>query len=154
MDPASSVSTAAAVLSLVTFGYKIVTCAAELHNCTVKALEENTDREAITRDIQCILGNLKRPDHKDRGYELEELRKRSVKVASETFISLNKIKIGPSALKQVVLAAAIRTLWNKKDIVELDSRLRGLSNELNLRLTANSGYAINTSISLYTNFVK
>jgi hypothetical protein len=140
MDPVSAIGTAAAVLDLITFGYKIITCAAELHSSSVGALEENTDREAITRDIQFILGSLKRPDVKDGGNVLEELRKRSVKIASEISVSLNTIKIGPSASKRAALAAAIRTLWNKKALADLYDRLRGLSNELNLRLTADSKY--------------
>jgi hypothetical protein len=138
MDPISIIGTAAAVLDLITFGYKIITCAVELRSSTVGALEENTNREAVTRDIQYILGGLKRPDGKNGGSELEELRKRSVKVASEISVALNKITIGPDASKRAALAAAIRTLWNKKDIAELEGRLRGLSHELNLHLTANS----------------
>jgi len=154
MDPISIIGTAAAVLDLVTFGYKLITCTAELQSSTVGALEENTDREVVTCHIQSILGSLKKPDGKDGENELEELRKRSVKVASEISVSLNKIKIVPGASKRAALAAAIRTLWNKKDIAELDSRLRGLSHELNLHLTANSRYATHTSIRLCANLVK
>jgi hypothetical protein len=148
MDPISGIGAAAAVLDLITFGYKIITCAAELHSSNVGALEENSDREVVTRDIQCILGNLT-PNGEGGGNELEELRKRSVKVASELSVCLNKIKIGPGASKRAALAAAIRTLWNKKDMAELDGQLRGLSHELNLRLTANSKYATHACIRLF-----
>lgn len=154
MDPVTGISTAAAVLDLVTFGYKIIACAAELHSSAVGALEGNVDRDVVVRDIQFILGSLKKPDDKDGGQQLEELRKRSIKVATELSVSLNKIQIGPGASKREALIAAIRTLWKKKDIAELDGRLRGLSQELNLCLTANSRCATRMRLRAFLTNVK
>ena len=65
MDPISIIGTAAAVLDFVTFGYKLITCAAELQSSTAGALEENTDREVVTCNIQSILGSPKKTKGKD-----------------------------------------------------------------------------------------
>ncbi|KIW12933.1 hypothetical protein PV08_08120 [Exophiala spinifera] len=143
MDPATAISTAAAVIDLVIFGYKVIACAVELRSSAQGALEENIDRETIARDIQYVLGNLHGSNEADGDRELEDLRQRALKVATELSIELNKLKVTPNGSKQEALKKALRSLWKRKDILNLEDRLRGLSQEINLHLTTDANKLLN-----------
>ncbi len=136
MDPVTAISTAAAVIDLVTFGYKVIACTGELRSSAQGALEENIDRDIIVRDIQYVLGNLYGPKEENADPELEDLRQRALKVATELSLDLNKLKVSPNGPKREALKKALLNLWKRKDILDLDNRLRDLSQEINLHLTA------------------
>jgi hypothetical protein len=135
-DPLTIIGGITAVLDLISFGYKIISVAAELKESTGE-LEINNERDIIVRDIEVILGNL-RQRSKDEDHSLGRLRQSSLVIATEFKSALDKLKIHGNVTKWKTMKVAFVNIWDKKKLQELDSRLRGLTLELNTHITANS----------------
>lgn len=135
-DPLTIIGGIAAVLDLISFGYKIISVAAELKDSTGE-LDINKERDIIVRDIEVILGNL-RPGSTDEDYHLGRLRQSSLVIATEFKSALAKLKIDGNITKWKTIRVALANIWDKKKLQELDSRLRGLTLEVNNHITANS----------------
>jgi hypothetical protein len=135
-DPLSIIGGIAAILDLISFGYKIVSVAADLHDSTGE-LEVNSEQNVIISDIEAILGNL-RPSSSAEKNDFEPLRQRALIIATELKTALDKLKIDGNHSKWKAIKVAMRNIWDKKKVQELDQRLRGLTLELNTHLTANS----------------
>ncbi|GFG23810.1 hypothetical protein IFM61606_03701 [Aspergillus udagawae] len=135
-DPLTIIGGITAVLDLISFGYNIISVAAELKESTGK-LEINNERDIIVRDIEVILGNL-RQRSKDEDHSLGRLRQSSLVIATEFKSALDKLKIHGNVTKWKTMKVAFANIWDKKKLQELDSRLRGLTLELNTHITANS----------------
>jgi len=135
-DPLTIVGGIAAILDLISFGYKVVSLAAELKD-SAGEIEANSEHKVVINDIEVILGNL-RPRDNAKLHDLEPLRQRSLLIATEFKTALDKLKIDGKHSTWKVMKVAIRNVWDKKKILELDNRLRGLSLELNTHLTSNS----------------
>ena len=135
-DPLTIIGGIAAVLDLISFGYKIISVAAELKESTGE-LEINNERDIIVRDIEVILGNL-RQRSMDEDHSFGRLRQSSLVIATEFKSALDKLKIHGNITKWKTMKVAFVNIWDKKKLQELDSRLRGLTLELNTHITANS----------------
>lgn len=135
-DPFTIIGGIAAVLDLISFGYKIISVAAELKDSTGE-LAINTERNIIVGDIEIILGNL-RPSSADEDYNLGRLRQSSLVIATEFKSALAKLKIDDKIGKWKSIRVALANIWDKKKLQELDSRLRGLTLEVNTHIAANS----------------
>lgn len=135
-DPLSIIGGIAAILNLISFGYKIVSVAADLHDSTGE-LDVNSEENVIVNDMEAILGNL-RPINGAEKNDFEPLRQRALIIATELKTALDKLKIDGNHSKWKTIKVAIRNIWDRKKVQELDQRLRGLTLELNTHLTANS----------------
>jgi hypothetical protein len=128
-------------IDLATFGYKVIACTRELRSSANGVLEENMDRETIVRHVQYVLGNLHGSDKANAHTPLENLRQRALKVATELSMGLNKrnrLAVSSNGPKREVLKKALLSLWKRKDILDLKGRLRALSQEVTLHLTADA----------------
>jgi hypothetical protein len=135
-DPLTIIGGIAAILDLISFGYKVVSVAAELKDSPGE-LEVNSEQSVIVQDIEAIVGDLRPRDGAEQD-DFEPLRQKALVIATELKTALDKLKLDGKHSAWKAMKVAIRNVWDREKLQKLEQRLRGLTLELNTRLTANS----------------
>lgn len=137
MDPISALSLAATVVQLVDFSIKIVSKSSELYRSN--GLVENQSIDKATKDLIKLNDQLK--DSSVSNSDLQELCKACGDAADELLTALSKVKVDGKGKAWQSFRKALRSIWSKEEIQELEKRLARFRNELNLRLTVGLRYA-------------
>jgi hypothetical protein len=139
MDPLTVVSLVATIAQLIEFGSQVVSKSTELYRSGKGALEENIDLEAATTDLVKLSENLKvLTTVADNG--LGTLCEACDKVATQLLQTLDKIKLNKGDRKWQSFWKALKSIWSKKGVQELEHRLVRLQEELNLHIIVGLRY--------------
>lgn len=139
MDPLTALGLVGTIAQLIDFGAKVVSRSTELYHSTSGALEQNADVEAATADLAKLKSQLDSstnvPDN-----DLRELCDACGKVAAELLGALDKVRVSDRGRKWQSLRKALKSMWTKDKIENLESRLATLRQELNLRINVGLRY--------------
>lgn len=138
MDPISAVSLAGTVVQLVDFSIKIVSKSSELYRSGSDGPVENQSIDKATKDLTKLNDQLKDSSVSDS--DLLELCKACGDAADELLTALSKVKVDGKGRTWQSFRKALRSIWSKEEIQELEKRLARFRDELNLRLTAGLRY--------------
>ncbi|KAL9029249.1 MAG: hypothetical protein Q9196_002487 [Gyalolechia fulgens] len=142
MDPLAGISLAGAILQFVDFGLRVVSKGMQIYRSVDGTLTENVDLEAVTNDLLVIQAKLQcsRPPtgapsmpSKD-AQAFESLRATAAKTAEKLVERLNMVKAQGRFRAWKSLRQALKSVWSKRDIEEMASRLQWFRSELQLRL--------------------
>jgi hypothetical protein len=134
MDPITIVGLVGTVVQFVDFSSKIVSKSTELYRSGTDALAENADIEITTKDLLKLNTRLKQSiPVGDTGFQT--LCQSCCGVGDELIAALSKVKVDGKGRKWQSLRKAIRSIWSKEDILQLEKRLASFRDELNLRIT-------------------
>lgn len=137
MDPLTAIGLAGNVVQFVDFCGKLVSKSVEIYRSREGVLREIIDIETATKDLAQLndQNSIVTADE-----ALERLCKSCIAVADELLQALGKVKVNGSPQKWLSFRKALRSVWSKEQIRELEQRLAILRDQLNLRLTADLRY--------------
>jgi hypothetical protein len=134
MDPLTAVSLAGTVIQFVDFTAKVVSKSTELYRSGSGTLVENANIETTAADLKKLNAQLKQttavgdPD-------LKALCQACSDVADQLLAALTKVRVNSTGQKWQSLRKALRSIWSKEEITQLEQRLASFRSELNLRVT-------------------
>jgi hypothetical protein len=142
LDPLTAIGLAGNIVQFVDFSFKIVSKASEIKQSADGVLTENLDLEIVTRDLVAINARLKESLQnpsvtvsltQEQG-RLDDLRERCTEVADELLDALNKLKAKGSKGRWKSLRHALKSVWDRDKIIQIQSRLTCFKGELELRI--------------------
>jgi hypothetical protein len=134
MDPLSTIGLVGNIVQFVDFGSKLISKSVELYRSTEGALDENLDTETATNHLKDLNEKLKNGAKATGDTTLKDLCEACDKVARELLEALGKVKVKGKHEKWKSIRKALRSVWSKEHIEELEQRLARLRAELNLHL--------------------
>jgi hypothetical protein len=137
MDPFTAVSLAGNVVQFVDFCGNLVSKSIEIYQSHEGAPRNIINIEIATKDLAQLSNKVRNSiaiATADDG--LERLCQSCIAVADELMQTLGKIKANSNPQKWLSFRKALRSVWSKEKIRELEHRLAMLRDQLNLRFTA------------------
>ena len=135
MDPITIIGAIGNVIQFLEFGHKLISNSVELYHSSNGALAETTDTEATMNHLCLLSDKLKDSAAKTGDETLRELCKSCEAAADELLVVLDKVKVKNKHSKWESIRKALRTVWNKEEISELELRLTKFREKLNLHVT-------------------
>jgi N-terminal domain on NACHT_NTPase and P-loop NTPases len=134
MDILATIGLVGNIVQFVDFGSKLVSKSAKLYRSSEGALEENIDTETATNHLLLLNDKLKDAATSTGDTTLKDLCEACHTVARELLEALDKVKVKGKQQKWKSIRKALRSVWSKEDIEELERRLAKLRTELNLHV--------------------
>ncbi|KAK0103307.1 hypothetical protein ONS95_005337 [Cadophora gregata] len=142
MDPLTALSLASNIIQLIDFTSRVVSNCRGIYKSADGALPEHRDLELVTEDIQRLS---KRLAEKCGASKMEQEQNQSLRALSEACISVSneilqyldkhKVEGGtPGQRKWRSFRESLETVWSKKDLEGLASRLNHLNAEMSLHI--------------------
>jgi hypothetical protein len=159
MDPFTAIGLVSAIVQFVDFGIKLVSKAHEIYESADGVLEENIEIEAISHSLQNVTVKLNIPTQPqgsgstaltqvDR--DIIDLANKSKAVADELSKVMGKLQVSKKS-KMKSLGMAVKSVWKKSEIVDLEGRLVKIRDELSFDVTISIRYAVNLAhLGLYS----
>jgi molecular chaperone GrpE (heat shock protein) len=140
METLAIISLVGNIVQFVDFSGTLISKSTELYRSGENALAENIDIETATRHLVSLNKKLKdaATDTSDR--TLESLCKSCDAVADSLLVALESVKAKGKQQKWESIRKALKSVWNKKDIEDLERRLAGFREVLNLHVTMGLRY--------------
>ena len=120
------------IVQFVDFSGKLISKSVQLYRSTEGALAENIDIETTTNHLILLNNKLKGDATTTNDGVLESLCKSCGTVADELLAALENVKVQGKQRKWESIRKALRTVWSRGDIEELERRLARFREELNL----------------------
>lgn len=136
----SAISLAGTIVQFVDFSSKLVSKGYYIYQSATGASPENLELEAITTDLSLLNTKLKTHGKYDCSAKdeksLEKLSQQCTDIADELLSRLQKLKVPTDAKyrKWKSFRQALKTVWNKKDLDEMSTRLEGLRGQLEFHI--------------------
>jgi hypothetical protein len=124
------------IIQFVDFGSKLVSKSVELYQSSDGVLMENIDAEVATNHLVILNDKLKDSATAAGDGALKDLCVLCGATATELLTVLGKVKIQGKNSKWKSMRKALRSVWSKEEVEELERRLLNLKNELNLHVVA------------------
>ena len=137
MDPLTIISLVGNIVQFVDFSGKLISKSTKLYQSSEGALAENIDTETATNHLVLLNNKLKNAATTTGDGALERLYKSYGAAADELLAALDKVKVKGKQDKWKSIRKALRSVWSKEEIVELERRLARLREELNLHVVVN-----------------
>ncbi|KAH7400016.1 hypothetical protein BKA64DRAFT_472409 [Cadophora sp. MPI-SDFR-AT-0126] len=143
MDPLTALSLASSIIQLIDFTGRVVSNCRGIYKSADGALPEHQDLELVTEDLvrlskrQAATPWPKPKDETDAEKPLHSLSDTCVRVSNELLERLSKHKVtkgSPVERKWKSFREALETVWNKKDLEGLATRLEQLRSEMSLHI--------------------
>jgi hypothetical protein len=134
MDPLTALGLASNVIQVVDFSIKIVSKGRQIYKSADGALVETVDLEAVTTNFTIINEKLRKSMPVGLGSPLLDVCQRCQNTADELLMGLEKQKIQGNKTKWKSARAALRTLWSKEVVEDLEVRLESLQAQLRTHL--------------------
>jgi hypothetical protein len=141
LDPLTAIGLVGNIVQFVDFGCKIVSKTTETYRSADGLLKENADLELVTNDlisINTILTTSSAVATADPA--LDKLCTGCIEVSTELLAALAKVKAGKDPTKWRSVRKALRSVWSKDKISDLEARLGGFRDEVNLRIVVSLRY--------------
>ena len=134
MDPITAVSLAGTVIQFVDFTGKVISKSTEFYRSGRGEFAEHDDIETTAADLTKLNTQLKQTTAVDDP-DLQALCQACGDVADQLLAALAKVKVNGKGQKWQSLRKALRSIWSKEEIGQLEQRLASFRSELNLRIT-------------------
>ena len=122
------------IVQFVDFGSKLVAKSTELYHSYDGALAENVDIETTTKHLTVLIQKLKEDAITVGDGTLQKLSLACQKAATDLLVALDKVKVKNRQQKWESIRKALRSVWSKEEIRELEQRLAKFKEELNLHV--------------------
>ena len=140
MEALAIVSLAGNILQFLDFVRGVVSKTGEIHNSALGNLNEHDDQENLTKDLKSLSGRLQNSaGHSDRA--LEKLCSRCCEVSDELITALEGLAVKGKRTRSQSVRKALKILWGKPKLQDLEARLGGFRQELNLHITVDLRYS-------------
>jgi hypothetical protein len=131
MDPLTTVSLASNVVQFLDIAARVVSKSSEVYHSSSGVLRENADLESVTADLKRMADKLKQS--RDPGdTDLVKLSSECYDVAEELLVALNKAKVKGSNTVFKCLRKALRSVWTKEKMLDIERRLERFRQQMNL----------------------
>jgi hypothetical protein len=131
LDPITALGVAGNIVQFIDFGLKATSKAREIYRSADGAIQENADLGVVTEDLAAVAKKLETPDKAGMGNDgLDSLCKLCAKAAIELLTALQSLKMSGHKGKVKSARKALKTMWGKKRVEEMKTRLEGYRNEL------------------------
>ena len=125
------------IVQFVDFSSKLLTKSTELYQSNEGALAENIDTEIATNDLVLLNNKLKDAATTTSDDALKRLCESCKSTANELLAALNKVRVNGKQNRWKTIRQALRSVWSKEKIRELEGRLARFREELNLHVVVN-----------------
>jgi hypothetical protein len=122
------------IVQFVDFSGKLISKSAELYQSSEDALAENIDTETVTKHLLILNKKLKDTANATGDAPLQRLCVSCHAVAIDLLVALDEVKAKGEQKKWESIRKALRSVWRKGEIEELERRLARFREELNLHL--------------------
>ena len=122
------------IVQFVDFSCKLISKSTELYQSSEGALAETIDTEAATNHLVLLNKRLKNTAGTTSDATLESLCKSCGNAADKLLAALDKVKVKGKQDKWKSVRKALRSVWSKEEIEELERRLAKFREELNLHV--------------------
>ena len=134
MEPLAVIGLVGNIVQFVDFSGRLVSKSAEIYRSSEGTLAENINIEAATEHLVLLNRKLKDGAIITGDGALENLCKLCSAVADELLGALDKIKVKGQQQKLGSIRKALRSIWSKEKIGELEQRLARFREELKLHV--------------------
>jgi len=134
METLAVISLVGNIIQFVDFSGKLISKSVQLCQSSEGALVENIDTETATNHLILLNDKLKDTATSTGDKALQDLCEACLTVARELLDALDKVKVKGKHEKWKSIRKALRSVWSKEYIEELERRLAKLRTELNLHL--------------------
>lgn len=143
MDPLTALSLASSIIQVIDFTGRVVSNCLGIYRSSDGALPEHQDLELVAEDLlrlskrQAAATWPRAEDESEEDKPIHALSDKCVRVSEELLARLSKHKIigaSPALRKWLSFKEALETVWNKKDLEGLASRLEQLRSEMSLHI--------------------
>jgi urease accessory protein UreF len=139
MDPITTVSLVAIIVQLVDFSCKVLSNSTEFYRSAGGVLIENAHIETTVTDLSKLNTRLKQSSAAG-DTELQTLCEACNDVADQLLITLSKVKVNGKGQRWQSFRKALRSIWSKDKIQQLEQRLASFRSQLNLRIATGMRY--------------
>jgi hypothetical protein len=142
LDPLTALGTVANVAQFVDFAIKIFVTSRNIYNSADGNLVEHTDLSRVTEDVSSLAEKLReslaitttKTSLTADEQALSGLCKGCVDVSLELTTALEKIKVQGKGRRFRCFRQALKSVWGKDEIDQLEKRVRMYKEELNTRI--------------------
>lgn len=138
------------VVQFIDFSGKLIAKSTELYRSSEGALAENIDAERAANDLLLLNNRIQDASSTVSDDALKRLCESCKSTADELLAALNKVKVNGKQDGWKSVRKALRSVWSKEKIRELEGRLTRLRAELDLHTMVNLRYA---DITIYNRYV-
>jgi hypothetical protein len=138
MEALAAIGLVGNIVQFVNFGNKLIANSIELYHSYDGALAENVDIEAATEHLAVLVKKLE--DDVVGDGALRDLSRLCQKAANDLLAALNTVKVKNTQEKWESVRKALRSVWSKEKIRELEQRLAKFKEELNLQVVVQLRY--------------
>lgn len=124
------------ILEFLDFTTELVSKSSEIYHSSTGAAKSTANTETTARHLQLLATNLNKTPVGTNDDGFDDLCKSCRDVADEILSALARVRAKNKNSKWESIRKALRTIWSKDEIAELERRLSGLRTELNLHITA------------------
>ena len=128
------------IVQFIDFSGKLISKSTELYWSSEGALAENIDTETATNHLVLLNSKLQNAATATGDSALESLCKSCSAAADELLAALDKVKVKGKQGKWKSIRKALRSVWSKEEIEELERRLAMLKEELNFHVVVDLRY--------------
>jgi hypothetical protein len=128
------------IVQFVDFSGELIAKSTELYRSTEGALAENIDIETATNHLVLLNSKLKNAATATGDSALESLCKSCNTAAEKLLAALDKVKVNGEQQKWKSMRKALRSVWSKEEIGELERRLSKFREELNSHIVVDLRY--------------
>lgn len=135
MEALATVGLVANVVQFIDFGGKLISKTTELYGSNEGALEENIALETVTNHVVLLNDTLRNAATAARDDALKKLCESCKAAAEELLEALSKVKVDGPKNRWKSVRKALRSVWSKEKVRELEGRLARFREQLNLHIT-------------------
>ncbi|KAE8446593.1 hypothetical protein EG329_011786 [Mollisiaceae sp. DMI_Dod_QoI] len=135
MDTLAAIGLVGNIVQFVDFTSKLVSKAREGYRSADGAFIENADLETVTADLLAVANKIKPQEVvRIRDTNFSNLCSSCTDVAGELLAALAKLKVQNGKSKWKSFRKALRSVWSKEEILEIEKRLSSFRDEINLHI--------------------
>jgi hypothetical protein len=125
------------IVQFVNFGSKLISKSVQLYQSSDGVLTENINKETATTHLIRLNSRLENAANATGDKAIEALCKSCSAVAVELLGALDILKVHGENEKWKSMRKALRSLWSKEKIQDIEKRLASFREELNLHVVVN-----------------
>jgi hypothetical protein len=135
MEAIAAVSFAANVLQFIEYSHGLISEASEAYQSLSGTSAENVELELVTRSLRDLSSKISNQDGLVQDNGIKQIAESTRVVSTELLSTLDKLRIrdGPHR-KWRTLRHAIESVWKRQKIVQMQTRLENLRNQLSIQI--------------------
>lgn len=141
MEALATIGLVGNIVQFVDFGSELIDKSIELYHSYDGALAENVDIEAAAKHLAVLIKKLEDDAIVTGDEALQDLSRSCRNAANDLLAALNTVKVKNTQQKKwESIRKALRSVWSKEKIGELEQRLAKFKEELNLHVVVQLRY--------------